>query len=101
MSPAEGDLIRSRVIGRQGTAWNCARPRLDVGRGGADIIEVHGRIKWFDMAKGFGFVVPDNGLADILLHVTVLRRDGFQAAPEGAEVICQAQNARVACKSSA
>ena len=57
-----------------------------------DIIEVHGRIKWFDMAKGFGFVVPDNGLADILLHVTVLRRDGFQAAPEGAEVMCQAQN---------
>lgn len=57
-----------------------------------DVIEVHGRIKWFDMAKGFGFVVPDNGLADILLHVTVLRRDGFQAAPEGAEVICQAQN---------
>ena len=57
-----------------------------------DIIEVNGRIKWFDMAKGFGFVVPDNGLADILLHVTVLRRDGFQTAPEGAEVVCQAQN---------
>ena len=57
-----------------------------------EIIEVRGRIKWFDMAKGFGFVVPDNGLADVLLHVTVLRRDGFQTAPEGAEVVCQAQN---------
>jgi cold shock protein len=57
-----------------------------------EIIEVRGRIKWFDMAKGFGFVVPDNGLADILLHVTVLRRDGFQTAPEGAQVVCQAQN---------
>ena len=58
----------------------------------AEIIEVRGRIKWFDMAKGFGFVVPDNGLADVLLHVTVLRRDGYQSAPEGAEVVCQAQN---------
>jgi len=58
----------------------------------AEIIEVRGRIKWFDMAKGFGFVVPDNGLADVLLHVTVLRRDGFQTAPEGAQVVCQAQN---------
>ena len=57
-----------------------------------EIIEVRGRIKWFDMAKGFGFVVPDNGLADVLLHVTVLRRDGFQSAPEGAQVVCQAQN---------
>ncbi len=58
----------------------------------AEIIEIRGRIKWFDMAKGFGFVVPDNGLADVLLHVTVLRRDGYQTAPEGAEVVCQAQN---------
>ncbi len=58
----------------------------------AEIIEVRGRIKWFDMAKGFGFVVPDNGLADVLLHVTVLRRDGYQSAPEGAQVVCQAQN---------
>jgi CspA family cold shock protein len=60
--------------------------------GAAEVIEVRGRIKWFDMAKGFGFVVPDNGLADVLLHVTVLRRDGYQTAPEGAEVVCQAQN---------
>jgi cold shock protein len=57
-----------------------------------DIVEISGRIKWFDMAKGFGFIVPDNGLADVLLHITVLRRDGFQSAPEGARVICQAQN---------
>ena len=62
------------------------------GEAASEIIEVRGRIKWFDMAKGFGFVVPDNGLADVLLHVTVLRRDGYQTAPEGALVVCQAQN---------
>lgn len=48
-----------------------------------DIIEVSGHIKWFDVAKGYGFIVPDQpGLNDILLHVTSLRRDGFQTALE-------------------
>lgn len=54
-----------------------------------DVIEVAGSIKWFDVAKGYGFIVPDNGLPDILLHVTCLRRDGFQTAYEGARVIVE------------
>jgi hypothetical protein len=33
----------------------------------AQVIEVAGVIKWFDVAKGFGFIVPDNGMADVLL----------------------------------
>jgi CspA family cold shock protein len=53
------------------------------------IIELTGVIKWFDVSKGFGFIVPDNGLPDILLHVTCLRRDGYQAAYEGARVVCE------------
>jgi len=55
----------------------------------ASIIEITGAIKWFDVAKGFGFIVPDNGLPDVLLHVTCLRRDGFQTAYEGARVVCE------------
>jgi CspA family cold shock protein len=54
------------------------------------VVEISGVIKWFDVAKGFGFIVPDNGLPDVLLHVTVLRRDGFQTAYEGARVVCEA-----------
>jgi cold shock protein len=53
------------------------------------VIEVAGFIKWFDVAKGYGFIVPDNGMADVLLHVTCLRRDGFQTAYEGSRVICE------------
>lgn len=48
--------------------------------------ELTGVIKWFDVSKGYGFIVPDNGMPDILLHVTCLRRDGFQVAYEGARV---------------
>ena len=55
-----------------------------------DLIEVAGRIKWFDISKGFGFIVPDDGAPDILLHVTCLRRDGFQSASEGARVVVEA-----------
>lgn len=55
-----------------------------------DLVEIAGRIKWFDVAKGYGFVVPDDGSADILLHVTILRRGGFQTAYEGARVVCEA-----------
>ncbi|AQX28033.1 MULTISPECIES: cold-shock protein [unclassified Bartonella] len=54
-----------------------------------EIIEISGVIKWFDGSKGYGFIVPDfQGLPDILLHVTVMRRDGFQTALEGAKVVC-------------
>ncbi len=55
-----------------------------------DVIELSGRIKWFDVAKGFGFIVPDNGMPDVLLHVTCLRRDGFQSANEGAHIVVEA-----------
>ena len=33
---------------------------------GASVIEITGSIKWFDVAKGFGFIVPDNGMPDVL-----------------------------------
>lgn len=55
-----------------------------------DLVEIAGRIKWFDVSKGFGFIVPDNGMPDVLLHVSCLRRDGYQSAPEGARISCEA-----------
>jgi CspA family cold shock protein len=54
-----------------------------------DLVELNGVIKWFDVSKGFGFIVPDNGMPDVLLHVTCLRRDGFQTAYEGARVVVE------------
>jgi CspA family cold shock protein len=58
--------------------------------GALELVQVSGRIKWFDVAKGFGFIVPDNGMPDVLLHVTCLRRDGYQAANEGARIVVEA-----------
>lgn len=54
------------------------------------LVEVTGFIKWFDVSKGYGFIVPDSGEADVLLHVTCLRRDGYQTAYEGARIVVEA-----------
>lgn len=51
-----------------------------------EVFEVTGTIKWFDASKGYGFIVPDNGLPDVLLHVSCLRADGYRVAYEGARV---------------
>lgn len=56
----------------------------------ADLIEISGRVKWFDAVKGYGFIVPDNGAPDVLLHIATLRKDGFKTAYEGTHVICEA-----------
>src|SRR5688500_11608080 len=47
-----------------------------------EVFEIAGTIKWFDASKGYGFIIPDNGLTDILLHVTCLRAGGYQTAYE-------------------
>ena len=65
-------------------------PQDLAGDSALDLIQISGRIKWFDVAKGFGFIVPDNGMPDVLLHVTCLRRDGYQSANEGARIVVEA-----------
>jgi CspA family cold shock protein len=56
-----------------------------------DLIEITGLVKWFDVAKGFGFIIPDNGMQDVLLHVTCLRRDGYQTILEGTRIVALIQ----------
>ncbi|MBX9924890.1 MAG: cold shock domain-containing protein [Hyphomicrobiaceae bacterium] len=54
------------------------------------LLEISGTIKWFDASKGFGFIVTDNGLPDVLLNVAALRAAGHSTAFEGARVHAQA-----------
>lgn len=83
-------VLRSR--GEAGDAGEI--PREDTARSmdafeGASIRRVEGRVKWFDATKGYGFVVPDDGSPDVLLHATCLRQDGHGSAPEGARIVCE------------
>ena len=57
-------------------------------------VRITGRIKWFDAAKGYGFIVPDDpdqtDLKDVLLHVTCLRSSGRETCLEGSTITCDA-----------
>ena len=52
---------------------------------------VHGRVKWFDPAKGFGFIVADGEPSDILLHANVLRNFGQSSVADGAGISANVQ----------
>ena len=59
-----------------------------------EVVRLTGRVKWFDVGKGYGFIVPDEpGLTeqrDVLLHITSLRSAGHEMALEGAQIVCDA-----------
>ncbi|WP_169566143.1 cold shock domain-containing protein [Sneathiella limimaris] len=46
------------------------------------------KVKWFNTAKGFGFVEPLDGTGDAFVHVSVLQANGLQGLPEGAPIVC-------------
>lgn len=52
---------------------------------------MHGRVKWFDPGKGFGFIVSDETEVDILLHANVLRNYGQGSVADGAMVSVRVQ----------
>jgi CspA family cold shock protein len=56
-----------------------------------DRLVLRGHVKWFDPAKGFGFVVADTGGPDILLHANVLRNFGQSSVADGAGIEIVAQ----------
>ncbi|HEY4274214.1 MAG TPA: cold-shock protein [Rhizomicrobium sp.] len=50
---------------------------------------ISGQVKWFDYAKGYGFIAPVDGSADVLLHQACVRQSGFKTVKEGATVTCE------------
>ncbi len=47
---------------------------------------VTGTVKWFNDAKGYGFITPENGEKDCFVHHTAIQADGFRSLAEGERV---------------
>ncbi len=54
------------------------------------VVKMH--LKWFNGAKGFGFLVPEDGSYDAFLHITTLQQAGLHSIGEGAILMCKVHN---------
>ena len=45
-----------------------------------------GTVKWFDEAKGFGFIAPEDGSSDVFVHYSVIEGKGFRTLAENQKV---------------
>jgi CspA family cold shock protein len=87
--------------GAGGGGYSDRGPRPDRGGGGGGYAApagpaepLDGVVKWFDVARGFGFISPKDGGKDVFVHVSALRRSGLESLTTGQNVHMLVQEAR-------
>jgi CspA family cold shock protein len=54
----------------------------------------NGTVKWFNTTKGYGFIQPEDGGADVFVHVSAVEKAGLRGLNEGQRVSFELQNER-------
>ena len=83
-----------RAPGGGGGGGGGRAPRETVGAGS-------GVVKWFNVTKGFGFIQPSGGGADVFVHISAVERAGLSSLSEGQSVSYDLEQDRRSGKSSA
>jgi len=60
-----------------------------------------GTVKWFNEQKGFGFIQPDAGGADVFVHISAVERAGLRSLQEGQKLSFEVERDKRSGKSSA
>lgn len=60
-----------------------------------------GTVKWFNSTKGFGFIQPDNGGADVFVHISAVERAGMRSLADGQKISYELVQDKRSGKSSA
>ncbi|MGB0697457.1 MAG: cold-shock protein [Rhodospirillaceae bacterium] len=60
-----------------------------------------GSVKWFNETKGYGFICPDEGGADVFVHISAVQRSGMSHLSEGQRIVYEIQVDQRRGKSSA
>jgi cold shock protein len=73
-------LIKTRPAGFSGASTQANK------HGVGAMARTIGTVKWFNDAKGFGFITPENGDKDCFVHHTAIKAEGFRSLSEGDRV---------------
>jgi cold shock protein len=60
-----------------------------------------GTVKWFNATKGFGFIQPDDGAADVFVHISAVERAGLRSLSDGQKISYDIVQDRKSGKNSA
>ena len=98
MSRCFGAVTKPRALVKKGPLGNfemMSQPAEESSPVDPEAVRVIGRVKWFDQAKGYGFVIAESVEGgriseDVMLHVSCLKQYGEQHADEQARIVCDA-----------